>query len=369
MTPPGSTQPLTPAPDAGDALPTGAPRWAGRWARDPLLAGLWLLAGLLALALWDPGWTATRQRHELLIVLDVTQSMLVADMPQPELGPDAPLVSRLSRSRELLARSLAQLPCGTRVGLGLFTEYRSLLLMTPVEVCENYRELKATLRSIDTQMAWSGNSEVAKGLHGALRAAATLSHPPAVVFVTDGHEAPPVNPRYRPRFDGEVGQVNGLLLGVGGDRPLPIPRRDPSGRPIGTWGPGDVLQVDPRSLGRGGSQGGEAMADDAGSVAPMPGATPGREHLSALREDYLRLLARELKLSYQRLQDGEALRAALLDPALAQPVAARVSLRDGASLLALGVWLGLMAWAWRRRHRAGAAKAAYRAPWAARPHR
>ena len=343
-------------------------RWLARLSRDPIWAGLWLLSGLLALALWDPGWTATRQRHELLIVLDVTQSMLVADMPQPEAGPEAPAVSRLARSRELLARTLAQLPCGTRVGLGLFTEYRSLLLMTPVEVCDNYRELKATLRSIDTQMAWSGNSEVAKGLHGALRAAATLARPPAVVFVTDGHEAPPVNPRYRPRFDGEVGAVGGLIIGVGGDRPLPIPRRDPNGRPIGTWSAGDVLQVDPRSLGRGGSQGGERMVDEAGAVSPMPGATPGREHLSALREDYLKLLARELKLNYQRLVDADALRSALLAPELAHAVPARVSLRWSASLAALLVWVGLMGWGWLRRRASGPA-GRYSPPLATRPHR
>lgn len=286
----------------------------------------------------------------MIAVLDVTQSMLVADMPVPEAGAEAPPVSRLARSRQLLLQALPSLPCGSRLGLAIFTEYRSLLLLAPMEVCDNYRELKTTLASLESRMAWSGNSEVAKGLYGALKASASLPSRPAVVFFTDGHEAPPVNPRHRPVFDGEPGEVAGLLVGVGGDQALPIPRQDPSGRPIGTWGAGDVLQVDPRSLGRGGSQGGERMVEEGGTVAPMPGATPGREHLSALREDYLKLLARESRLGYHRLRTAEALQAALLAPELAHEVDSRRSLRWPAALLALGLLLAMLlrqAWYWR----------------------
>lgn len=286
----------------------------------------------------------------MIAVLDVTQSMLVADMPVPEAGAEAPPVSRLARSRQLLLQALPSLPCGSRLGLAIFTEYRSLLLLAPMEVCDNYRELKTTLASLESRMAWSGNSEVAKGLYGALKASASLPSRPAVVFFTDGHEAPPVNPRHRPVFDGEPGEVAGLLVGVGGDQALPIPRQDPTGRPIGTWGAGDVLQVDPRSLGRGGSQGGERMVEEGGTVAPMPGATPGREHLSALREDYLKLLARESRLGYHRLRTAEALQAALLAPELAHEVDSRRSLRWPAALLALGLLLAMLlrqAWQWR----------------------
>lgn len=286
----------------------------------------------------------------MIAVLDVTQSMLVADMPVPEAGVEAPPVSRLARSRQLLLQALPSLPCGSRLGLAIFTEYRSLLLLAPMEVCDNYRELKTTLASLESRMAWSGNSEVAKGLYGALKASASLPSRPAVVFFTDGHEAPPVNPRHRPVFDGEPGEVAGLLVGVGGDLALPIPRQDPTGRPIGTWGAGDVLQVDPRSLGRGGSQGGERMVEEGGTVAPMPGATPGREHLSALREDYLKLLARESRLGYHRLRTAEALQAALLAPELAHEVDSRRSLRWPAALLALGLLLAMLlrqAWQWR----------------------
>ena len=316
---------------------------------DPTTLGLYAAAALLVLAWLDPGWTAQRPQHDMIVVLDVTQSMNVADMPVPEAGPDAAPQSRLARSRNLLLNTLARMPCGSRLGLAIFTEYRSLMLLAPMEVCENYRELKSTLASIDTRMAWSGNSEVAKALYGALRAAGSLPSHPAVVFMTDGHEAPPVNPRHRPNFDGKPGEIAGLVVGVGGDQPLPIPRQDPSGRPIGTWGADDVMQVDPRTLGRGGSQGGEAMAEDSTAVAPMPGATPGREHLSTLREDYLKLLARETRLEYHRLRDADGLLRALLSPTLAHDVPSRVSLRWPASLLALLLLLGLLGQALRRR--------------------
>ena len=75
------------------------------------------------------------------------------------------------------------------------------MLLAPVEVCDNRPELLATLAQIDGRMAWTGNSEVAKGLNSSLRASRELPGAPSLVFMSDGHEAPPVNPRYRPKFD------------------------------------------------------------------------------------------------------------------------------------------------------------------------
>jgi len=319
-----------------------------------------VVAGLLLLALLDPGWTGRRPAHDLVAVLDVTQSMDVADM---RVGDDPNPVSRLARSRGLLLQALARLPCGSRLGLGIFTEYRSLLLLAPLEVCEHYSELRATLSAIDGRMAWTGNSEVAKGLYSALNAAKALPSQPAVVFFTDGQESPPVDPRFRPEYTGKVGEVQGLVVGVGGDQPLPIPRHDPSGQPMGTWGAGDVLQRSPRAGGRIGTSVDEPMAEgggDAGggaSAPSMPGAVPGREHLSALRDAYLQLVARETGLRYHRLQDADGLLAALTAPALAHEVQARVSVRWPATLAAL---LGLLAFY---------AAPPLRAAWAARPHK
>lgn len=271
----------------------------------------WLLAGA-ALALvatfFGPGVPVRRPVLDLVVVLDITQSMNVAD--QPLAGR---LVPRMVAAKAALAQAVDRLPCGSKLGWGVFTEHRSFLLLSPIEVCEHRRELQATLAGIDGRMAWSGNSEVAKGLNSGMQIVKALENEPALVFVTDGHEAPPVNPRYRPSFSFERGSVRGLIVGVGGDALQSIPKIDPLGRPLGDWGADEVLQVDPRSLGRGGSVSGEQMVEpDEREVAPLPGATPGSEHLSSLREDYLRLLASETGVGYLRLGDGSGLARAWL---------------------------------------------------------
>lgn len=314
---------------------------------------------LVLLALLDPALHGPGRRHDWVVVLDVTQSMDVRDMPVTAADGSTQLVSRLQAAKRQLDAVIGEMPCGSQLGLGLFTESRSFLLLAPMEVCANYRELKDTLARIDGRMAWTGNSEVAKGLFGAVAIAAGLPEKPALLFLSDGHESPPVNPRYRPNFPGTPGEVRGVVMGVGGDELAPIPRSDPAGRPLGFWGANEVMQVDPRSLGRGGT--GEALVDTEADkpVQPIPGVVPGKEHLSALRGDYLRELADSLKLGYQRLDAPATLRERLLDPALAHPAPSRHALAPllgGAALLALllsylpppSVWR----WrAWRRPQR------------------
>lgn len=322
-------------------------RSALRGRRDALLLGLAAVA--LGATFLRPSMPMQRPELELVIVLDVTQSM---NVPDQSLGGKT--VSRLTYAKATLESVLSSLPCGSRLGWAFFTEYRSFLLMTPIEVCAHHRELRDALRRIDGRMAWAGNSEVAKGLNSGMQIAHTLPSRPAVVYVTDGHEAPPVNPGYRPSFTVERGEVRGLVVGVGGDVPLPIPKIDPAGHLLGEWGAGEVLQVDPRSLGRGGSVAGEQMVEpNERDVAPLPGATPGSEHLSALREDYLRLLASETGLAYVRLGDAASLGAALRGSNLARQVPSRLDLRGLLAAVALAALLWplaamLLQGRWRR---------------------
>ncbi len=305
-------------------------------------------AALLLACLFQPRWPMPRPLVDHVIVLDVTQSMGVADQ-QWQGKP----ISRLGLAKQLLRDALLALPCGSKVGWGLFTEYRSFLLFAPVEVCANLSELRSTLDHIDGRMAWTGNSEIAKGIFSGIGIAKALPESPSLVFVTDGQEAPPVNPRHRPQFNGKAGEVSGLIVGVGELTPSPIPKVDPSGRPMGVWRADEVMQTDPRSQGRGGSLGGERMVeDDSGPVAGLPGATPGSEHLSALREAYLRILAKDTGLAYLHLQDAAGLNTALMSPTLAKPLAAHLDVRPllaGLALLLLLVEpLAAMAAAGRR---------------------
>lgn len=310
----------------------------------------WLLAGAacaLAACLLQPGWPVERARFDHVIVLDITQSMDVQDV-----SIDGKLVSRLAYAKHALRRALLRLPCGSKVGWGVFTEYRAFLLFEPVEVCANLSELRATLAHIDGRMAWSGNSEIAKGLHSGIEVARQLPGNPSIVFVTDGQEAPPLNPLHRPSFDDKPGEVAGLIVGVGDVRPSPIPKSDASGRPLGFWQADEVAQSDLYGRGRGASVTGEPMTED-GAAAPVPalGATPGSEHLSALREPYLRLLGRERGLAFVRLESPEALAAALTAPALAKPTLVRADGRIAFAGLALVLLLarhtGSLARGWR----------------------
>jgi len=296
--------------------------------------GLRLLAaaGLLGVAaFFRPSLPMERLLFSHVVVLDVTQSMNVADQQingQP--------VSRLVFAKAALRQALLELPCGSKVGWGLFTEYRSYLLFAPVEVCANLGELRSTLDRIDTRMAWTGNSEVAKGVFSGIAMAKQLPGTPSFVFITDGQEAPPLNPRHRPVFNDKPGEVAGLLVGVGELKPSPIPKTDPNGRPLGFWGADEVAQTDPYSRGRGGSVGGEKMAEDTSAPAQaLPGATPGSEHLSSLREAYLRLLASDTGLGFHRLLSAPAFAAVLQAPGLARPVPAQLDLRAACAGLAL----------------------------------
>ena len=321
----------------------------------------WLIgaaATALAGTFLHPGVTLQHSVFEQVVVLDITQSMNVTDVQL-----DGQPVSRLAFAKHALRESLLHLPCGSKVGWAIFTEYRSFLLIAPIEVCANLSELRSTLAQIDTRMAWSGNSEVAKGVHSGIGIVKLLPGRPALVFVTDGHESPPLSPRYRPAFDDKPGDVQGLIVGVGDLLPSAIPKTDPQGQPLGFWRADEVLQVDPSSQGRGGSVAGELLIDDradatAAAAAPALGATPGSEHLSSLREGYLRLLAREQGLAFVRLQSPQGLADALMAPALARSVPRRADARIALAGLAFCLLLARYAFSRWKRLRSGIASSA-----------
>ncbi len=302
---------------------------AGAWREAP---GRWLLlAGclLLAATFLSPHLKVLQPRYRLLLVLDVSQSMNTTDV----MLRGAP-VSRLAFARHLLREALRELPCGSQAGLGLFTEYRTFLLLEPVDVCANYSELASTLDRLDHRMAWAGGSEISKGIFFALRIARALEPPAALVFFTDGHEAPPLHPTLRPQYDGKPGEVRGVLVGVGGDMPVLIPKFGVDGTPLGYWAADEVLQTDVYTRGRGGSVAGETMVEQ--EPAQPTGSVPvAAEHLSSLREAHLKRLAEELGLSYFRLNSTSGLIAALDRADLAQEVKSPVDLRGALALAAL----------------------------------
>ena len=174
-------------------------------------------------------------------------------------------------------------------------------------------------------MAWAARSEIAKGVHSGLGIAENLGPQTVLVFLTDGHEAPPLHPDLRPDFGREPGAVRGLLAGVGGSVPLPIPKLDPQGKNLGYWEAEDVMQVDELSLGRGTSVSEGYAGADTGSVQAR--IEVGTEHLSALREPYLRSLADGWRLRYRRVGSAGDLRTALRHPDFANELTSMTDLR------------------------------------------
>ncbi|HUD24659.1 MAG TPA: vWA domain-containing protein [Burkholderiaceae bacterium] len=262
----------------------------------PVRAALLAVVALIAAALAAPRPVLPRRVFDGIVVLDITQSMNTLDALL-----DGRPASRLAFAKAWLHRALAQLPCGARVGWGVFTEYRSYVLLLPVEVCANYAELSGSLDRIDGTMAWAGGSEISKGLFSALRISARMPERPAVVFFTDGHEAPPLRSDYAPAVPDDATDPHGLVVGVGGDELRPIPKYDPTGQPIGVWGPEEVMQAAPQ----------------AGSGEPQrPQSSPpaaGTEHLSSLKQDHLRELAALSSLGYVRLKPATAVSEILQD--------------------------------------------------------
>jgi mxaL protein len=275
-----------------------------------------LLACLLLLAaLADPALKLPRSTYDFVFVLDITGSMNVADA-----GPAGDRQRRLAFARQLVHEALEQIPCGSRAGLAIFTEHRSFLLFAPVEVCENHLVVATMIDEIDGRMAWAELSEVAKGLYSGIESVRTLARlaerdtaagAARLVFMTDGHEAPPVHPELRPRFRAETVEAGGLIAGIGGSTPLPIPYLGDDGEVAGYWAQDEVLQVDRHSAGRPSTQGGEAMAGIDGSGV-QERIAQGTEHLSSLRESYLKQLAAETGLDYLRVTTGEAFVRTLL---------------------------------------------------------
>jgi mxaL protein len=277
---------------------------------------------LLAAAVWMPGVMVQRDVYSYLVTFDITQSMDVDDVGT---GP-APL-GRLDFARAAMRDTLAHMPCGSKIGWSIFTGQNTLLLVPPVELCANFDALLASLDSIGGGMRWTNWSRVAEGgIYASVRTATSIGHETSVLFVTDGQEAPPVLPDDQRVRDIPRGQVQGWLIGVGGDQPVPIPRTDADGRRIGYWRADEVIQVPPQSR--------------------ASGVSESHEELSSLRGEYLASVAQQIGFDYRRLRTPRDLSDAMMDMRYAhrERVASSMNGIPAALALLLLVWRFMPRW-------------------------
>jgi mxaL protein len=298
-------------------------------------AKFWMLAGALVLALTAllvPQIERERQVYDLLAVVDITGSMNTRDM---RAGGNS--VSRLEASRRVLQKLLTELPCQSRLGLGVFTERRTFLLIDPVEVCGNFAALDGAIDGLDWRMAWEGDSYVAKGIYDAIGIAASLNS--GLLFLTDGHEAPPLPASGLPEFEGKPGDVTGLIVGVGGKAKSPIPKYDDDGQEIGSWGASDVPHDN-----RVGAppKGAEKLPGYHPKWAPFGSAAPvGEEHLSSVRTDHLKAVAARTGLAYAELAESADLMTPLRGGARTRPIKVASDIRAYPAGLALAILAAL----------------------------
>ena len=300
-------------------------------------ARLWALLAAVALtclAIVVPRVTLTREVYDLVAVVDITGSMNTRDTTVA--GKQA---SRLDAAKAALEGLLADLPCQSRLGLGVFTERRSFLLFNPAEVCENFAPIETAIQELDWRMAWEGDSMVAKGFFDAALIAEALKAD--LVFVTDGHEAPPLpgGGALLPDFEGTPGKVKGLVLGVGGRDKVPLPKFDDEGHEVGAYTADEVPQEN-----RTGPPPPDAHLRPGYHPKWAPfGTDPpaGDEHLTSVRSEYLDTLAARIGFGRADLVDSPDLLAAVSEQARTRPVEVAVDIRPLPAALALALLVGL----------------------------
>jgi mxaL protein len=232
----------------------------------------WLLCAaflLLLLTFAVPNLRAARPVYDVVAVLDITGSMNARDQ-----SADGRQITRIEMEKRALTSLLQSMPCGSRLGVGIFVEERPFLLFEPVETCGNYAPLATSIGGINWRMGWDSESHIAGGVRAAMVMARDLEAD--LVFMTDGQEMPPLSWSAPVDFGPVRGTVSGMLVGVGGTDFVPIPKFDTTGREIGVWKPGQL----PSETG---------------------GIFKGHEYLTAVNEPHLKELAAATNLTYVHL--------------------------------------------------------------------
>ena len=300
--------------------------------RDPLALLLLVAMVLACAAIALPPVPMTRVGADLLVIVDITGSMNTRDYHAA--GRPA---SRLAVAKTALKDMIGRLPCPSRLALGLFSERVPFLLFEPIDVCQDYGAVSGAIDAIDWREAWEGDSHIAAGLFRSIDMARGLGID--LIFITDGQEAPPLPPYGPPSFEGKRNEVRGLIVGAGGYSLSPIPKFDDRGNEVGFWGVDDVPHEN-------------RFGPPPPDAETWPGYNPrnapfgsvaakGSEHLSSVREPYLKQLAQETGLAYAHLDGPTGLAEAYLPASTPRACRGLTDLRWLPGLLALSALLAV----------------------------
>lgn len=239
---------------------------------------------LLLLALIKPEIQLKQEVHNYLLIADVSQSMNAEDVQLNNKN-----VSRMAYTRHLMTKIVETSPCGTYISVGVFASDNVALLITPLEVCANYDVINDTIAHIEWRMAWKGDSRLTIGVRAAAHLFDSLNVPAKLLLFTDGDEAPKLNVTIRQNLDGVQIGKHTVLVGVGGEKHVAIPRFNSANKWIGFWPSGE------NNTAGGGVNYADTSLDD---PDPVVAAAEYDQYLSKLEAEHLQELATEIKAQY-----------------------------------------------------------------------
>lgn len=250
--------------------------------RPPAAAVLLLIA-----ALFNPQIKAQQDSYNMMLIIDITQSMNAQDYHVDNMPAD-----RLSFVKATLKQVLADLPCESKIGLGVFSTKNIFLLFEPLELCVHYTAIEESLAKIDWRMAWAADSHIARGIYTSMKDLEKLDSTPGLVFFTDGQQTP--KSAKEPPFQMEAGKIPGLIVGVGNLEAVTLPKLDSQNRQMGYWQTSDAE----------GRRGHNAESNG--------------NYLTSVQEHSLQRLSVITGLAYHHLEDAEKLLKALRTAGLLQ---------------------------------------------------
>ena len=116
---------------------------------------LMLSIGFMMLAIINPSIPLKHNIYNYMFVADISQSMNTVDMSIMNKP-----TSRLEYMKHTLHEVMSELPCGTKVSIGIFVGVSVAASYTPIEICENFNAIEDTIDHLDWRSGWSGNSRV-----------------------------------------------------------------------------------------------------------------------------------------------------------------------------------------------------------------
>ena len=275
----------------------------------------------LVLAFINPKFTMKKDISNYIFVVDITQSMLTKDTKIK-----GETVSRLKYAKNTLHQVLEQLPCKTKVSIGMFAGVSVAATYTPIEICDNFSAINETVERLDWRSVWAGNSRLRTSMINLARLIRSFPEAAQVVYFTDGEEAPKLHAFNTEDLQQFQGANNWLFVGIGSDEGTPIPKYDNKNQLIGYWS-NESFALQPGVA--------QISAQNAGGRDNNVSSASYDRYLSKLDEEYLKSLAQEVKGEYVNGSDTKKILAAMKKQPSAWRDNTDVQLRNFFSFLAL----------------------------------